>query len=125
MGVREPVLPGGARPLGPYSPAMRAGPFLFISGQIAVGPDGKVRGTAGEQAWECLERLREVLEAAGAGLGDVVKVTVYLTDMHDFAAVNEVYSRYFPADPPARSCVQVAALPKGARVEIEAIAYLG
>ncbi|HHW55242.1 MAG: RidA family protein [bacterium] len=113
-------------PVGPYSQAVRAGNLLFLSGQIALDPatgqlvDGDVR----EHTKRIMENLKAVLEGAGATLDHVVKTTIFLTDMGDFAAVNEVYGSYFAAVPPARSCVQVAALPKGVPIEIEMIALL-
>ncbi len=111
---------------GPYSPAIRAGDFLFISGQIPIDSEGElVTGGIEEQVRQAMENLKRVLAAAGASLKDLVKVTIYLTDMGDFAAVNKVYGSYFDLDPPARACVAVKELPKGARVEIEAVAYLG
>ena len=111
---------------GPYSPAIRAGDFLFISGQIPVDAAGKlVPGGIEEQARRAMENLKLILAAAGASLKDLVKVTIYLVDMDDFAAVNRVYGSYFDLDPPARACVAVKELPKGARVEIEAVAYAG
>lgn len=123
---RDTIIPEGAHTVGPYSPAIRAGDFLFVSGQIPIGPDGElVRGGIEEQTRRCLENLRAVLAAAGATLSDLVKVTIYLVDMGDFAAVNRVYAEYFDLAPPARACVGVSALPKGSRVEIEAVAYLG
>jgi len=125
-GGRKAIVPPGAQTVGPYSPAIRAGDFLFISGQIPVDGSGElVRGGIEEQARQCLENLRAVLAAAGASFTDLVKVTIYLTDMRDFPVVNRVYGSYFDLEPPARACVQVEALPKGARIEIEAIAYLG
>jgi len=112
--------------VGPYSPAFRAGDFLFVSGQIPVDREGRVVGEdVREQARRAMENLKAVLQAAGAELSDLVKVTIYLVDMADFPAVNEVYAGYFQGDFPARACVAVKELPKGARVEIEAIAYLG
>jgi len=84
-----------------------------------------VRGDVRDQTRQAMENLKRVLEAAGASLKDLVKVTIYLVDMNEFAAVNEVYGNYFDLEPPARACVAVRELPKGARVEIEAIAYLG
>jgi 2-iminobutanoate/2-iminopropanoate deaminase len=111
--------------VGPYSPAIRAGDFLFVSGQIPIDSEGRlVSGGIEEQARQAMENLKRVLDAAGASLKDLVKVTIYLVDMGDFAAVNKVYGSYFDLDPPARACVAVKELPKGARVEIEAIAYL-
>jgi len=112
------------RALGPYAPAVRAGELVFCAGQIGLDPaTGKLvpGGVAAETARVC-ENLAAVLEAAGLRLADVVKTTVYVVDLGEFAIVNEVYGRYFPAPHPARATVQVAALPAGARVEIEAIA---
>jgi 2-iminobutanoate/2-iminopropanoate deaminase len=104
-----------------------AGGFLFTAMQIALDPaTGELIGaTAAEQAERCLQNVRGVVDAAGGSLTDVVKTTVYLTDLAAFGAVNEVYARFFPADPPARGVVQVVALPRGARVAIEAVARLG
>jgi 2-iminobutanoate/2-iminopropanoate deaminase len=112
--------------VGPYSQACRAkgSRSLYLSGQIPLDPATGllVQGTAAAQAVRCLESLKAVLEAAGLGFADVVRCTIFLTDLADFGAVNEVYSRCFQPPFPARACVQVAALPKGARVEIDAIA---
>ncbi len=113
--IRGPELPP---PAGPYSPGVRAGGLIFVSGQIA----SDVRAPVEAQARQALEGLGRVLAAAGAGFGDVVKVTIYLTDMWAFAKVNEVYASFFPSAPPARACVAVAALPQGAAVEVEAVA---
>jgi 2-iminobutanoate/2-iminopropanoate deaminase len=111
-------------PVGPYSQAVRAGDWLFVSGQIPLDPaTGQLAGEdAAAQAARALENLGAILRAAGMEYADVVKTTLFLTDLRDFAAVNQVYARYFAERPPARSTVQVSALPKGARVEIEAIA---
>ena len=110
--------------IGPYSQAIDAGQLLFCSGQIPVIP--KTGDLVGEdvcaQARQVLENIGAVLRAAGSTYADVVKTTVFLTDLNDFAAMNKVYSEFFPEASPARSTVQVAALPKGAKVEIEAIA---
>lgn len=96
-----------------------------MSGQIPIDSEGRLAsGGIEEQARQAMENLKRVLDAAGASLKDLVKVTIYLVDMGDFAAVNKVYGSYFDLDPPARACVAVKELPKGARVEIEAIAYL-
>ena len=112
-------------PIGPYSQAVQAGPLLFISGQIALTPQGELAGDdIVVQTIQVLENLKAILGAAGLGLEDVVKTTVYLTDLADFAEVNRVYAEYFPKKPPARATVQVAALPKGARLELEAVAIL-
>lgn len=120
------VSPVGAPPVGPYSPAVGAGDFVFVSGQIALDTDGKIAGyTPKDQARKALENLRATLEAAGLGLQDVVKTTIFLSDMDEFAAVNEVYGEFFAEPYPARSTVEVARLPKDLHVEIEAIACRG
>ncbi len=112
--------------IGPYSQAVAAGGFLFLSGQIGIAPEtGELLGGIREQASRALQNLMKVLEAAGAGPGDVVRTCIYLKDMGDFAQVNEVYAGFFKEDQPARSTIQVAALPRGALVEIDAIARLG
>lgn len=117
---------GAPAAIGPYSHAVRAGGLLFCSGQIPLDPetDELVGATPGEQARRCLQNLEAVVAAAGAQLADAVRVTVYLTDMAAFAEVNEVYATFFPAEPPARVAFGVAALPKGAQVEIDAIVAL-
>lgn len=123
---KHPVVPEGAKAVGPYVPAYRAGDFLFVSGQIPLGSDGQlVSGSVEDETRACLANLKRVLEGGGATPEHVVKATVFLTDMGNFGAVNAVYGEFFRNDPPARACVEVSALPKGARVEIEAIAYLG
>ena len=112
------------RALGPYAQAVRAGDLVFCAGQVGLDPVSGALVTGGietETARVC-ENLAAVLTAAALGLGDVVKTTVYLVDLADFPAMNAVYGRYFPAPYPARATVQVAALPAGARVEIEAVA---
>jgi 2-iminobutanoate/2-iminopropanoate deaminase len=110
--------------IGPYSQAVVAGGFVFTSGQIPIDPQtGEfVAGGISEQTEQVFRNLTEVLKAAGCGLEDVVKTTVFLADMNDFAAMNEAYGRYFKSDPPARSTVQAARLPRDARVEIDVIA---
>jgi 2-iminobutanoate/2-iminopropanoate deaminase len=122
---RETVTAVGAPDaVGPYTHAVKAGGLIFCSGQIPLNPDtGDLAGDSpGEQARRCLENLSIVAAAAGASLGeDAVKLTVYLTDMKAFAEVNEVYGEFFEGDPPARVAFGVAALPKGAQVEIDAI----
>lgn len=113
--------------IGPYSQAVKAeGKLLFTAGQIPLDPaTGRMVGkTAAEQAEQALKNLQAVLEAGGTGLAHVVKTTVFLQNMSDFAAVNEVYTRFFADEPPARSAVEVAALPKGALVEVECIALV-
>ena len=112
------------RAIGPYSQAVVCDGWIFVSGQIPVDPaSGEVVGKAiPEQTARCLHNLRAILEAAGTSLEGVVKTTVYLTDLRDFAAMNAVYERQFGATPPARSTVEVARLPKDVRIEIDAIA---
>jgi 2-iminobutanoate/2-iminopropanoate deaminase len=115
--------PGAPAAVGPYSHAVRAGGLLFCSGQIPLDPaTGRIVGaTAAEQARRCLENLLAVCDAAGASLQRAVRMTVYMTDLADFADVNEVYGSFFSEDPPARVAVQVAGLPRGALVEIDAV----
>ena len=112
--------------IGPYSQAVRAGSFLFISGQIPLDPGtGQItEGGIGAQTHRVMRSLGAILEAAGAGYDRVVRTTVFLTDLADFEVVNEVYGGYFRDSAPARATVQVAALPKGVSVEIDAIAHL-
>jgi 2-iminobutanoate/2-iminopropanoate deaminase len=123
--VREIVATEAApQAIGPYSQAIRIGEFVFTSGQIPLDPKtgAFVEGGIAEQTEQVLRNLAEVLQAAGTSLEAVVKTTVFLADMDDFAAMNEVYGRYFSNEPPARSTVQAARLPRDARVEIDAIA---
>jgi 2-iminobutanoate/2-iminopropanoate deaminase len=112
--------------IGPYSQAIKAGGFVFVSGQVGFDPQtGQfVAGGVAEQTERVLKNLQAVLEAAGSGLDQVVKTTVFLADMKDFAEMNEVYGRFFPEPPPARATVAAAGLPRDARVEIEAIALV-
>jgi 2-iminobutanoate/2-iminopropanoate deaminase len=113
--------------IGPYSQAVRAGDLVFASGQIPIDPaTGEfVAGGVAEQTEQVLRNLTAVFEAAGVGMNQVVKTTVFLADMDDFTAMNEAYGRFFAAEPPARATVQAARLPRDARVEIEAIAVIG
>ncbi len=123
--ARRAIVPPGTPVYGPYSPAVQAGPFLFVSGQLPALLSGELHpGSIEDQARLCLENIAGIVGAAGGTMGDLVKVTIYLADMNDFAAVNSVYATFFDRDPPARACVEVSRLPKGARVEIEAFAYL-
>ena len=110
--------------LGPYSQAVVAGDFLFASGQVPIDPaTGELAGDDVEtQAKQVFENLQQVLAAAGCGFADVVKTTVFLTDLGNFAAVNDIYASYFVQPYPARSCVQIGALPKGSLLEVELIA---
>lgn len=116
----------GPKPIGPYSQAIKAGGFLFASGQVALDPHSNefLPGDVRQQTERVLENLKGILEAGGVNLHHVVKTTVFLKDMNDFAAMNEVYGKYFTVAPPARSTVQVARLPKDALVEIEVVASL-
>jgi 2-iminobutanoate/2-iminopropanoate deaminase len=110
--------------IGPYSQAIKSNGFIFTSGQIAIDPSTQqvVAGDIGAQTERVLKNLSEILEAAGSGLGKVVRSTVFLKNMTDFAAMNEVYGKYFSSAPPARTTVEVARLPKDALVEIDVIA---
>ncbi len=120
------VSPDGAPAVGPYSPAVGAGDFVFISGQIALDTGGKIVGyTPKDQTRKALENLRATLEAAGLTLDNVVKTTIFLKDMDEFGAVNDVYGEFFAEPYPARSTVEVARLPKDLHVEIEAVAHRG
>lgn len=115
--------PGAPAAVGPYCHAKLAGNTLYTSGQLGLIPaTGALPEGVEAQAAQALDNLTDVLAAAGMTCADVVKTTVFLADMGDFAAVNAVYAKYFPGEPPARSCVQAAALPKGALFEIEAVA---
>ncbi len=115
--------PDAAQAIGPYSQAIKAGGLIFTSGQIALKPGGEfVAGGVEAQSRQVLQNLAAILKEAGATLQDAVKTTIFLADMGDFAAVNEIYAAAFGEHKPARSTVQVAKLPKGALVEIEVIA---
>jgi 2-iminobutanoate/2-iminopropanoate deaminase len=121
--IKTDVAPGA---IGPYSQAITAGGFVFTAGQIGLDPaSGELVAGVANQTQRAMQNLREVLSAAGADFGDVVKTTIYLIDLNDFSEVNNVYAAYFKDGPPARSTVQVAALPKGALVEIDMIATIG
>ena len=124
---REPVnAPNAPEAIGPYVHAVKAGGLLFCSGQIPLDPrtGDTVGSTPADQAGRCLENLAAVCQAAGASLGDAVKMTIYLTDMSAFASVNEVYSSFFESSPPARVAIGVAALPRGVQVEMDAVVAL-
>jgi 2-iminobutanoate/2-iminopropanoate deaminase len=111
-------------PIGPYSQAVEAGGFLFCSGQIPldVKTGQALTGSVGEQAELAMKNVEAVLQAAGLGFQHIVKTTIFLTDMGDFPAVNDVYGKYFKSEPPARSTVAVAGLPRGVKVEVEVTA---
>lgn len=112
--------------IGPYSQAVQAGNLLFTSGQLGLDPaTGQFPETVAEQARHSLQNVKAIVEAAGASMNDIVKTTVFLKDMNDFATVNEVYASFFAQPYPARSAVEVARLPKDALVEIEVIVQLG
>lgn len=118
---------GAHRAIGPYAQAVRAGDWLYCSGQIALDPEtgDLVTGGIAEETDRVLRNLAAVLDEAGASLRDVVKATVYLADLDDFQAMNEVYGRHLDGHRPARAAVEVARLPRGALVEIDAVAYIG
>jgi len=122
--VRTDGAPGA---VGPYSQGVVVDGWVWVSGQIPLDPatGAFVEGDVAEQARRCLRNVEAVLAAAGASLDDVVRATVYLTDMDDFAAVNGAYAEFFGDEPPSRACVEVTRLPKGARVEIDAVARVG
>jgi 2-iminobutanoate/2-iminopropanoate deaminase len=125
--VRQAVsAPDAAKPIGPYSPAIRAGNLLFISGQVGFNPatGALVDGDISAQTDQVMRNIGALLQAAGTDFGHVVRTTVYLADMGEFAKMNEVYARYVVDPPPARSTVQVARLPRDARVEIDVIAVV-
>lgn len=111
--------------IGPYSQAVKVGELLFTSGQIPLARDGSlVEGDVSVQTRQVMENLKAVLEAGGSSLAQVIKCTCFLADMNDFAVVNEIYGEFFAAEPPARSAVEVARLPKDVAIEIEAVASL-
>lgn len=122
--ISTPNAPGA---IGPYSQAIQAGSYLFCSGQIAIDPATSqvIQGDVKAQAEQVMKNIENVLRAADLKFSNVVKSTIFLTSMNDFTVVNEVYGKCFPQDPPARSTVAVAALPKGVQVEVEVIAYKG
>jgi 2-iminobutanoate/2-iminopropanoate deaminase len=125
--VREAIaVPGAPRAIGPYSPVIRAGNLLFISGQIPFNAETGtvVTGDIAAQTDQIMRNLGALLKAAGAGFEHLVRTTVFLMDMDDFAAMNEAYAKFMTDPPPARSTVQVARLPRDARIEIDAIAVL-
>ena len=126
--MKQPIsTPDAPAAIGPYSQAIRAGDFLFISGQISLDPGSGLlfSGSVSDQTHRVLKNLGAILAAAGASFEQVVKTTVYLSDMSDFAAMNEVYASYFAAPAPARATIQAARLPRDVKVEIDLIAYLG
>ena len=113
--------------LGPYSQAIQAGQFLFVSGQVPIDPmtNQLVAGDIADQTRRALQNIGEILKAGGASFQQVVRTTVYLADLGDFSAMNEVYATFFTAPQPARSTIQAARLPRDARIEVDVIAFLG
>jgi 2-iminobutanoate/2-iminopropanoate deaminase len=111
--------------IGPYSQAIRIGDFIYTSGQIALNPDTMemMNGDIEEETKRVLNNIEAILKADGLSLANVIKATVYLTDLGEFSRMNQIYEKYFEQSKPARACVQVAALPKGARIEIDVIAH--
>jgi len=125
---KQPIkTPRAPAAIGPYSQGVRAGGFIFVSGQIPLDPTSGevVSDDVAQQTDRVMRSIRAILDDSGATMEDIVKTTIFLVDMNDFAVVNEVYGRYFSAEPPARATIQVARLPKDVKVEIEAIAYVG
>ncbi len=122
--IKEVVRVQGSSPSAPYSPGVKAGGFVFTSGQVGVNPvtQGITKGDVAAQTKQALENVKDVLEAAGTSLDKVIKATVFLTNMEDFAAMNAVYRTYFPENPPARSTVGAALVSKDMLVEIEVVA---
>jgi 2-iminobutanoate/2-iminopropanoate deaminase len=124
---KEVIIPkGGVKPLAPYSPGIRIGNLVYTSGQIGLDPEtGRlVMGGLKAETRQALENLAKILEAAGSSLSQVVKVTVYISEIEDYGLVNEVYAEYFPENPPARAVIQ-GKLPAGAGIEFDAIAFVG
>lgn len=127
MPIKEIITAANApQPIGPYSAGVRAGNFIFTAGQIGINPQtGEiVSGGVEAETRQVMENIRNILEGAGSSLEAIVKTTVFLRDMNDFTLMNAVYSEFFSAEPPARTTVQVAGLPKGVAVEIEALAVV-
>jgi 2-iminobutanoate/2-iminopropanoate deaminase len=113
------------KPVGPYSQAIRAGDYIYVAGQVPFNPitNEMVTGSITESTVQCMKNIKAILNAAGASLLDIVRTTIYLTKIEDFGDVNEAYSRFFDLNPPARTTIGVAALPAGAPIEIDVIAY--
>lgn len=123
--MRQVIATNGApKAIGPYSQAIRANGFIFVSGQTPIDPATQqlISGSIGEQTERVLRNIEAILQQAGSSMAKIVRCGVFLKDMNDFAAMNEVYAKFFPSDPPARSTVQAARLPKDCQVEIDAIA---
>ncbi len=116
--------PGSPKPIAPYSPAIKTTGLVFVSGQLPIDASGSVPEGITAQTRQCLENMKVLLTTAGTSFDNVVKCTVFITNMDDFAKMNEVYGEYFKGTPPARSAVEVSRLARGAMVEIEAIALV-
>ena len=125
-GKQTVISPNGPKAIGPYSAGVKIDSYVFTSGQLGLDPISNelVSGGIEAETMRALENLQLLLESAGSGLSDVVKTTVFLKDIQDFGKMNNIYAKFFSENPPARSALQVAALPKGAAVEIEAIAVI-
>lgn len=125
MTKKEIILPkGGPKPVGPYSPAIIVRDLLFISGQIGIQEGGElIKGGVAEETRQVMQNIKSIIASAKCSMENVVKTTIFLKEINDFSTVNAVYAEFFQSEPPARSTVQVASLPKGALVEIEAIAF--
>lgn len=125
-GISRITAPGAPKPQGPYSHAVRAGGFVYVSGQAALDPQTSkpIRGTAAEETRQTLENVKAILEASGATLGDVIKCGVFLADIRDFAEMNAVYAEYFGEAKPARTTVQAALPAAGLKVEIDCVAFV-
>ena len=125
--IQRVTAQGAPNPQGPYSHAVKAGGFIYVSGQAALDPatSKPIHGTVAEETRRTLENLKAILEAAGASLADVIKCSVFLADIRDFAAMNAVYAEYFDAAKPARTTVQAILPAAGLKVEIDCIAYVG
>jgi 2-iminobutanoate/2-iminopropanoate deaminase len=128
ISLEKEIIQTGRAPaaIGPYSQAVRSGPWVFVSGQIPIDPEtgSVIRGDIKAQTRQALKNLDAILQDAGTSLDRVVKTTLYITNMDDFSKVNEAYAPFFPVQPPARACVQVARLPRDVEIEIEAVALL-
>ena len=123
--IERILAPGAPEPRGPYSHAVRAGDFIYVSGQVAINPQSNKleQGTVASETRMTIENIRAILKAAGADLGDVIKCSVFLADIRDFSAMNEVYGEYFGAAKPARTTVQATLPAQGIKVEIDCVAY--
>lgn len=124
MSKRIITAKNGPKPIGKYSNAVKSCGLVYTSGQLPIDPSSGeiIKGDIVKATWQVMENVKTILEEAGTNISEVIKITIYLTDLNEFDTVNEVYKEYFVYDPPARSCIQVAALPKNAEIMIEAIA---